>query len=188
MTNAKRRFLFSWAALSLTILACATQSGPAVGDNPSTSPASSPTHTATPSASATPTLTPVPTSTPLPSNTPEPTVSQSVAYALEVVALVNEERALHEVPALSINWTLMANAGDWSAFMAENNVFYHSGYQVGENVGAGYESPGEVVAGWMNSSGHRANILDPSFTQAGAGYAYSSESTFKHYWTLQFSP
>lgn len=82
----------------------------------------------------------------------------------------------------------MASAQAWSEYMAVNNVVYHSGQNVGENIAAGYASPGDVVAAWMGSEGHRANILSPYYTQVGAGYAYSANSTYKHYWTLQFLP
>lgn len=148
-----------------------------------------PTGTATPTSAPTKTTTPTVrpatlTATVEPTSTLEP----AATYALEVIDLVNKERAANGLPALSVNLALMSNAERWSAFMAGNNVFYHSEYSVGENVGAGYLTPEEVVAGWMDSSGHRANILDPSFTQAGAGYAYAADSTYRHYWTLQFSP
>jgi uncharacterized protein YkwD len=180
-----------WLALIcmlLSVTACANpgntslpiqQTSTATTTIPATEiPASSPTATDTPHPTATPTNTP----TAHPSETPLP------AYASEVIALVNQERDTRSLPALTINTTLMTNAESWSIFMAENDVFHHSEYTVGENVGAGYPTPEEVVAGWMDSPGHRANILSESFTQVGAGYAYSSDSTYKHYWTLQFSP
>ena len=51
----------------------------------------------------------------------------------------------------------------------------------GENIARGYKTPKAVVDGWMNSSGHRANILSSSFTQIGVGYEASG-----HYWTQMF--
>ena len=51
----------------------------------------------------------------------------------------------------------------------------------GENIAMGYPTPGAVVDGWMNSEGHRANILNPSFTVIGVGYV--SEG---NYWTQMF--
>ena len=51
----------------------------------------------------------------------------------------------------------------------------------GENIAMGYSSAQKVMQGWMNSSGHRANILNPSFTQIGVGYVADG-----HYWTQQF--
>ena len=55
----------------------------------------------------------------------------------------------------------------------------------GENIAAGYPTPAEVVAGWMASDGHRANILSEDFTQMGLGYA-PAEDGFGHYWAQLF--
>jgi uncharacterized protein YkwD len=52
----------------------------------------------------------------------------------------------------------------------------------GENVAAGYGSAGSVVEGWMNSPGHRANILNAAFTQIGVAVAYGADGT--PYWTM----
>ena len=51
----------------------------------------------------------------------------------------------------------------------------------GENIAMGYSTPQAVVDGWMNSSGHRANILNASYTQIGVGYVVQG-----HYWTQMF--
>lgn len=51
----------------------------------------------------------------------------------------------------------------------------------GENIAQGYRTPQAVVTGWMNSSGHRANILNASFTQIGVGYVADG-----NYWTQMF--
>ena len=51
----------------------------------------------------------------------------------------------------------------------------------GENIAMGYKTPEAVVDGWMNSSGHRANILNSSFTKIGVGYVKDG-----HYWTQIF--
>ena len=51
----------------------------------------------------------------------------------------------------------------------------------GENIAMGYQTPEAVVDGWMNSDGHRANILNASFTQIGVGYVADG-----HYWTQMF--
>lgn len=148
-----------------------------------------PTFTVTPSPTATFTPLPTATNTRVPTRPPAPpSPSGSSNFAAQVIALVNNERTSRGLPALSINWTLMANAQAWSEYMAANNVFYHSGQNVAENIAAGYATPGDAVAAWMNSEGHRANILNPSYTQVGAGYAYSANSQYGHYWTLQFLP
>jgi len=56
----------------------------------------------------------------------------------------------------------------------------------GENIAAGYATPEAVVDGWMNSDGHRANILDPDYCDIGVGYAAVDGSQYYHYWTQDF--
>lgn len=56
-------------------------------------------------------------------------------------------------------------------------VFYQT---AGENIAVGYKTPEQVVAGWMNSEGHRKNILNPKFTAIGVGYLEGG------YWTQFF--
>ena len=56
----------------------------------------------------------------------------------------------------------------------------------GENIAAGQSSASDVVTAWMNSSGHRANILNSGFTQLGVGYAQDSTGTYGHYWVQMF--
>jgi uncharacterized protein YkwD len=51
----------------------------------------------------------------------------------------------------------------------------------GENIAYGYRTPSDVVTGWMNSPGHRANILNGSFKQIGVGYVADG-----NYWTQMF--
>lgn len=54
----------------------------------------------------------------------------------------------------------------------------------GENIAMGQTSPQQVMQGWMNSSGHRANILNSSFTQIGVGIAKNAKG--QYIWTQQF--
>ena len=128
-----------------------------------------------------------------------PTLSSEVlAYEKEVVRLVNEERAKAGLKPLTYNWELSRVARYKSEDMRERNYFAHnsptygSPFQMiksfgisyrtaGENIAKGYSSPERVVNGWMNSSGHRANILNSSFTEIGVGYVYNG-----HYWTQMF--
>ena len=56
----------------------------------------------------------------------------------------------------------------------------------GENIAAGYSTPQAVVTGWMNSAGHRQNILSSAYCDLGVGYAYNRSSTYDHYWTQDF--
>lgn len=56
---------------------------------------------------------------------------------------------------------------------------------VGENVAAGHNSVEETFEQWMNSSGHRANILNPNYTEIGVGYYLNApRTTYEHYWVL----
>lgn len=61
---------------------------------------------------------------------------------------------------------------------------------MGENIAAGYSTPEAVVEGWKNSSGHRANLLNPNFTELGVGYYYLANDTgsvnYNRYWTQVF--
>ena len=56
----------------------------------------------------------------------------------------------------------------------------------GENIAAGQSSPQNVMDSWMNSPGHRANILDPDFTEMGIGYFYNPAGTYGTYWVQMF--
>lgn len=115
----------------------------------------------------------------------------------QVVQLVNAERKKHGLSALSKNSTVVTIARNHSKKMAESGSLYHSnfgnslknngvGYRTaGENVAYGTSpfSPQSVVQSWMNSPGHKANILNENFTHIGVGYAKSDKFD---YWTQIF--
>jgi uncharacterized YkwD family protein/spore coat assembly protein SafA len=119
----------------------------------------------------------------------------------EVVRLTNEQRAKYGLPPLKIDWQLARVARYKSADMRDKNYFQHNsptygspftmmknfGIQyrtAGENIAAGQRTPQEVVNAWMNSPGHRANILNKNFTHIGVGYAKGG--SYGHYWTQMF--
>ena len=131
----------------------------------------------------------------------------STQFIEEVVRLTNVERAKAGLPPLKLNNQLLAAAQDHSNDMAQDDFFSHtgadgssvgdrvrnSGYQystTGENIAAGQTTPAQVVEGWMNSPGHRANILNPNYTEIGVGYEYLQNDTgsvnYNHYWTQVF--
>jgi hypothetical protein len=56
---------------------------------------------------------------------------------------------------------------------------------LGENIAAGQTSADAVFQAWMNSPGHRANILDARANEIGIGHAYTTSSTYRHYWTME---
>lgn len=119
----------------------------------------------------------------------------------EVIKLVNVERAKAGLPALKTNWELSRVARYKSQDMIDKNYFSHTSptygspfdmmknfglsYRTaGENIAMGQRTPSEVVTAWMNSPGHRANILNASFTEIGVGLAKTSNGT--PYWTQMF--
>ena len=121
----------------------------------------------------------------------------------EVIDLVNDERAAEGLGPLRYDADLTAAARGHSQDMGLNDYFDHigldgstpgdriteAGYSwntYGENIAAGYATPAAVVAGWMASPGHRANILNPNFCDIGVGYAYVASSTYGRYWTQNF--
>ncbi len=124
--------------------------------------------------------------------------STVTAYEQEVIRLVNEERAKNGLKALTYDWQLGRVARYKSQDMKDNGYFSHtspvygSPFQMmksfgisyksaGENIARGQATPRAVVDAWMNSSGHRANILNSSFTHIGVGYVSSGK-----YWTQMF--
>ena len=128
-----------------------------------------------------------------------PTIENSVtAYEREVIALVNEYRRANGLSELSYDWELSRVARIKSQDMKDSGYFAHNSPTYGspfsmmknfgikyrsaaENIARGYATPKTVVDGWMNSSGHRANILNPSFTHIGVGYVSDG-----NYWTQMF--
>jgi uncharacterized YkwD family protein len=130
------------------------------------------------------------------------TASDSLsAFEREVVQLVNQERAKRGLAPLKVDVELSKVARVKSEDMRDQGYFSHDsptygspfdmmkrfGIQfraAGENIAAGYPTPEAAVKGWMNSSGHRANILSSQFTHIGVGYAKGG--AYGHYWTQQF--
>ena len=127
-------------------------------------------------------------------------------YEQQVVLLVNQERARQGIPPLKRVWELEEAARYHATDMAQDNYFNHDTYDGGsyvcawndrigtfypeglgmaENIAAGYATPSAVMAGWMDSSDHRANILRASNWEIGVGY-YCCGGTYGHYWVQDF--
>ncbi len=149
------------------------------------------------------------TTKPAPRPTPKPTRTSTAppapapvsGAAAEVVRLTNSERQANGCPALKVNAALTTSASRHSADMAENDYFDHdsldgrspfdrmkaAGYsysRAAENIAAGQPTAAAVVAGWMNSKGHRANILNCGLTEIGVGVAKGGH--YGIYWTQNF--
>lgn len=137
-----------------------------------------------------------------PSNpVPETKDSTNTSIEMEVVRLVNIERQKAGLAPLAYSEELSKVARAKSQDMANKNYFSHNSptygdpfsmmksfgikyTTAGENIAKGYFSAESVVNGWMNSSGHRANILNPSFGTIGVGYVNANGTT---YWTQMFT-
>ncbi|CAM5207171.1 Transporter OS=Lysinibacillus sphaericus OX=1421 GN=LS41612_15305 PE=4 SV=1 [Lysinibacillus sphaericus] len=124
--------------------------------------------------------------------------NEQASVEQEVVKLVNVERAKAGLPALKEDWELSRVAKYKSQDMHDKNYFDHTSptygspfammkkfgitYKAaGENIAKGQKSASEVVNAWMNSEGHRANILNKSYTHIGVGFVKDG-----NYWSQMF--
>ncbi|KWX78065.1 CAP domain-containing protein [Paenibacillus jilunlii] len=191
---------FSYDGSTVTI----TKLQPVVAAKPAAAvPTATAKPVATPAPTAKPVATPAPTAKPAaPVATAKPAApavsdaTGTAAFTQQIVTLVNKERAaagLSPVSALaSLNKVAAAKATD----MRTNNYFSHTSptygspfdmmsafgvtYQyAGENIAMGQRTPQEVMTAWMNSAGHRANILSANFNYIGVGFD-------NNYWVQEF--
>ncbi|RYG73278.1 hypothetical protein EU245_07080 [Lentibacillus lipolyticus] len=119
-------------------------------------------------------------------------------FEQQVVELTNQERTAQGLEPLKVDTELSKVAREKSRDMATSNYFSHNSpnygspfdmmkqfgvsYKTaGENIARGQRTPQEVVDGWMNSEGHRKNIMNPDFTHIGVGYVEQG-----NHWTQQF--
>ncbi|AGK98730.1 SafA/ExsA family spore coat assembly protein [Clostridium pasteurianum] len=130
-----------------------------------------------------------------------PNINDTKAAEAEVIRLVNIQRSKNGLQPLTTNWQVGRVARYKSQDMINKHYFSHTSptygspfnmmetfgikfSAAGENIAMGQRTPAEVVNAWMNSPGHRANILNPSYTQIGVGLAKDSNGTC--YWTQMF--
>jgi len=130
-----------------------------------------------------------------------PSLDDVKALEQKVIDLVNQQRAYNGLPALKANWELCRVARYKSQDMIDKRYFSHQSptygspfrmmesfgirfSAAGENIAYGQRTPQEVMNSWMNSPGHRSNILNPTYNQIGVGVAKASNGTF--YWTQMF--
>ncbi|WLR56756.1 CAP domain-containing protein [Mesobacillus subterraneus] len=153
-----------------------------------------------PSPSPSPTPTPAPEQAKAPAQEPAaaPVSSAVSAYEQKVVELTNQERAKNGLKPLALDTELSKVAREKSRDMQSKGYFSHTSptygspfdmmkkfgityRSAGENIAMGQRTPEEVVQAWMNSSGHRANILNSSYTHIGVGHVATG-----NYWTQMF--
>lgn len=130
-----------------------------------------------------------------------PNIDDIKALENEVIRLVNAERAKRGLQTLTANWQLSRVARYKSQDMIDKNYFDHQSptygspfvmidnfgikcSAAGENIAYGARTAQEVMDMWMNSYGHRSNILSPAYNQIGVGVAKKSNGTL--YWTQMF--
>jgi uncharacterized protein YkwD len=120
-----------------------------------------------------------------------------------VVCLINEQRAAHRLPPLRADNRLNNSAQGWSNRMVATHTFTHgvnfaarisaAGFRwssAGENIATGFETPRQVVNGWMASTGHCENILSPTYRDVGTGvnrHAIGGYATGPSTWTQDFA-
>jgi uncharacterized YkwD family protein/spore coat assembly protein SafA len=119
----------------------------------------------------------------------------------QVIQLTNQERAKNGLTAFTPDWELSRVARYKANDMRDKNYFSHTSPTYGspfammksfgisyrfaaENIAAGQTTPASVMQSWMNSSGHRANILGTRSNRIGVGYAQGGSK--RHYWVQMF--
>lgn len=130
-----------------------------------------------------------------------PNIDAIKAWENEVIRLANAERSKKGLPALTGNWQLSRCARYKSQDMINKNYFSHQSptygspfdmmeafglrfASAGENIAMGQQTPQAVITAWMNSPGHRGNILSASYSQIGVGLA--KDRNGRCYWTQMF--
>jgi uncharacterized protein YkwD len=134
----------------------------------------------------------------------------NLEFEKELIQLINKERSKFKLPNLIFDESLSYAARYHARDMAVDNYFHHHTFDrknrrllrvaktferiipflrngisaKSENIGAGQVSPQKILLAWMNSPGHRANILDKEAKYIGIGYYFISNSKYEHYWVM----
>jgi len=129
-------------------------------------------------------------------------VSATAPWVNEMLTSINAQRSAVGAGPLQLCASLGRAAADHTADQAMHNLMTHTGSDgstmvirveragytgwsaVAENVAAGYQTVAAVMNGWMNSTGHRTNLLNPAYTDVGVGQVPSTGGTI--YWTQDF--
>ena len=120
----------------------------------------------------------------------------------ELLNLINDIRKQENLTSLRFSTHLTTAAQNHVRDLTQNNIFSHKGSDgssvservltigydyssVGENIAAGHNTPDKVFAQWLNSPGHKENMLAPNYTEVGIGYVVdATNTTYGHYWVL----
>lgn len=101
-----------------------------------------------------------------------------------IIIQTNAQRARYGLPALTIDPSLMNSARNHAQYMTLSRQLVHTNQPVAENIATGQASSDEAVNCWMNSPGHRANILNGSYRRIGAAAYRTPEGQI--FWCQQF--
>jgi uncharacterized protein YkwD len=101
-----------------------------------------------------------------------------------IIELTNAERTRRGLPALKLDTSLMKTSRHHASWMASRRKMVHSRLNLGENIAMGQRTSTLAVHAWMNSSGHRANILNRGYKKIGAAAFRTPSGTI--YWCQQF--
>ena len=102
--------------------------------------------------------------------------------ALKLDALLNRTAMVRAKEITKVFSHDRPNGSSCFSILKEIGISYRA---AGENIAAGQQTPEEVVNSWMNSDGHRANILSADFEKLGVGYV-ETDGVYKHYWVQLF--
>ncbi len=107
-----------------------------------------------------------------------------VVIEANIVSYTNNERARYGLPPLEVDKELMETAREHASWMTRNRSMVHTRRAVAENIAMGQPHSSDVVRAWMNSSGHRANILSAGHRRIGVAAFRTEGGTI--YWCQQF--
>jgi uncharacterized protein YkwD len=130
-------------------------------------------------------------------------IQDSSQFEARLLELTNQERMRADLSPLRLSPSLSNAAQRHAEDMDSANYFSHTGrdgsepwdraqragypsQSIGENIAAGNSTPEETMEQWMNSPGHRANILSSSHTEIGFGYSQNAGGQYRHYWVQVF--
>jgi uncharacterized protein YkwD len=120
------------------------------------------------------------------SDTAASDTAKLIAVEKQMIDQSNAQRAKYGLPPLAVDQSLEKTARGHAVWMTNNRAMQHSNQNVGENIAMGQHTPTEAFTDWMNSPGHRANILNSSYKRTGVAAYQTPDGTI--YWCQQFLP